>query len=55
MFVEVRDGLIINKDRIDFVTYNPDDENTSYMVCVNSRLFSFTKDEYDNLEIDPTA
>ena len=52
MLVDVRDGLKINTDRIDWVAFNPQLENTTYTVCVNTRVFVFTKAEYDNLGID---
>lgn len=51
MLIDARNGLKINSDRIDWVAFNPEIENTSYSVCVNTRVFTFTKDEYDNLGI----
>lgn len=52
MVIEVRAGLKINPERVDFVSFNADDEDTYYTVCVNSKLFELTKDEYDQLDIN---
>lgn len=51
MIVDVYNGLKINTDRIDFVSFNPSLEDSPYSVCVNGRLFSLTKDEYNKLGI----
>ena len=51
MIVDVNAGLKINTDRIDFVSFNPNIEDTYYTVCFNNRLFSLTQDEYNNLGI----
>ena len=53
MFVNVNNELKINTDRIDWIIVNPQLENTSYTVCVNTRLFSLTQEEYSCLGIDP--
>jgi hypothetical protein len=52
MLVDVKDGLKINTDRIDWVAFNPQLENTTYTVCVNTRVFDLTPAEYIYLEID---
>lgn len=52
MLVNVRDGLKINTDRIDWVAFNPQLENTTYTVCVNTRVFDLTPAEYSYLGIN---
>lgn len=52
MLVDVNDSLKINTERIDFISFNSEEENPLYTVAVNGRMFSLTQEEYNKLGIN---